>query len=280
MSIEVGIHPNLAHRSRRSLSEDGGALLMSLMAHLIAGFALIGFGMQEPPPEEVIAIEMVAMTALGEQPKPDQLDRIVAPDAPPPEVNESVSISRTVQKVEQPKKTKKPKKPKKPKKTKKPKKPKKPKKRKKRKVRTSDLFDDVADPRADRGRRIGDPTGHQSGTSTRRRLGVVSAYASRVSKAIGRHFKAPSSLGRRQLNRLKAVIYIQLEAKGKSIAQIKGKPKWRARSGNSFFDKAAMRAILKFTPEGGLKIPLPKSDRERKAVLRKGFKVTLDGEDY
>jgi outer membrane biosynthesis protein TonB len=245
----------------------------------MGGFALVGFGMQEPPPDEVISVDMVAMAALGEQPKPNQLDRIVAADTPPPEEQEAASISRVVEKVDQPKPKKKIKKPKKTKK--KPKKTKKSKRRKKkRRLRTSDLFDDVVDPRADRGRRIGDPRGHRSGTSTRYQSGVVSAYASRVSKAIGRHFAAPSSLSRKQLNRLKAVIYIKLEAKGKAVAQIKGKPTWRKRSGNSFFDKAAMRAIMKFTTEGGLKIPLPRSDRERKAVLREGFKVRLNGEDH
>ena len=279
MSVEVEIHPNLAHRSRRSLRRDGGILVMSAGLHVVAFLVLIALGAQEPHADDVISVEMVAMTALGEQPKPNQLDRIVAPEPPPPEAAEAASISRVVEKVERPKPKEKPKK--KPKKSKQRKKKKSKKKRKKkRRVRTSDLFDDIVDPRADRGRRIGDPKGNKAGTSSRRQSGVVSAYASRVSKTMARHFRAPSSISRTKLKRLKAVIHIKLEAKGKSVAQIKGQPKWRARSGNIFFDKAAMRAMLKFTADGGLKLPLPRSDRERRAVLKEGFKVTIDGADY
>ena len=114
--------------------------------------------------------------------------------------------------------------------------------------------------------------------STRRSSSVVSVYASRVTKQISRQFKAPSSLSKSQLRRLKAVIAIKLVAKGKLVAHIDGDPKWISRSGNATFDEAAMRALVRFK-EGGLKLPLPKSTKERSAILARGFKVTLTGAD-
>ena len=268
----------------RNPREDQLGIIFSLTLHIIGAFIFIGLGTpDQEPDEEVIAVEMVALTALGEPPPPNALPRIVAPPPPPEATAKEVSISRVVKKKEKPKPKKKEKaKPKKKNKPKpKPKKSSKRRKKKKRKVSKNDLFSGLSqnDPRADKGPRRGDRRGHIEGTSTQWNGQVVNAYLSRLQSHIARRFKAPASIEKKKLRKLSIIVYVQLQAVGKTVAHIKGKLKIKKSSGNKFFDGAALRALKAFTTEGGSKLPLPKSEKDRKAVLKRGFRFKLNGKD-
>ena len=258
---------------------DRIGLIFSVTLHVCGALFFLGMGQaDEMPEEEVIEVEMVALTALGEPPPPKALPRITAAPPPPEESSKAVSLSRIVKK-EKPKPKPKPKKPKKSKP--KPKKSKSKPKRKKRKVSKTDLFSSLSspDPRADKGPRRGDRRGHIEGTTTQWNDGVVNAYLSRLQSHVGRRFKAPASIDKRRLKKLSVKIYVRLKAIGKTVAQIKGKLRLKKSSGNKFFDDAALRALKAFTPEGGSKLPLPKSAKDKRAVLKKGFEFILNGKD-
>ena len=265
---------------KRSIREDQFGLISSILLHIIGAFIFLNVGSidEEPPEEPVIAVEMVALTALGEPPPPKVLPRIVAPPPPPEDATKEISISREIKEEEKPKPKKEKPKPKK----KKPKpKKKKPKKRKRKRVSKSDLFSGLSqeDPRADRGPRHGDRRGSIEGTSTKWNGNVVSAYVSRVSNTIKRHFKPPASIDKKTLNKLKTTVYVKLKPIGQRVAQVTGRIRCKKCSGNKFFDDAALRALKKFTEEGGAKLPLPKSEIERKSVLQNGFTLIFRGKD-
>ena len=251
-------------RPQRHTTDDYTGLAMSMALHLFAVLISLGLSHEEEPvQEEIIAVELVPLTALGEAPPPKQLPRIVA-STPPPEASEEVSLSRAVEPKPKPKPEPKPKP--------------KPKKR----VSKSDLFSgfEKDDPRADRGPKRGDKRGDLEGTSTSFSGKIVSAYISRVSNQIRRSFKPPASLDQRQRSKMKTIISVKLEAVGQVSAYIKEESiKWVSKSGNKFFDDAALRAIKVFTAKGGAKLPLPKSELERKEVLRQGLVIELDGRE-
>lgn len=265
----------------RNAREDQLGLGLSVVFHLFGVFFFLNLDTADAPiDEEIIAVEMVALTALGEPPPPQALPRIVTPPPPPPPSDKTVSISRNVEKKEKNKPKKKPKKKPKLKKKIKSNQKSKPKK-KKRKVTKSDLFSVLSqdDRRADKGPRRGDRRGHIEGTSTQWNGGVVNAYISRLQSHIARRFKAPASIDKRKLKKLSVKIYVQLKAVGRTVAQINGKLKIKKTSGNKFFDDAALRALKSFTAEGGSKLPLPKSTQDRKIVLKRGFTFNLNGKD-
>ena len=249
---------------RSSPQERAAALALSALANSLAFWLFFGGGFghsssQEPPPEEV---QWVALTALGEAAPPEAVPRIVAPPPPPPPSAEAVSLSREV--------SPEPKKPP-------PKKPP-PKKRDLKKAVTLDsLFGPRKDdPRADRGPRRGDARGHAEGTSTQWQGDrEMSLYVSRVSILIQRQFSPPSTISQRDLARLKANIHIKLNAQGKVV----GTPRWVKKSGNSFFDEAAMRAMERFMDGGPARLTLPAEADMKRAVLSQGLTVLLSGAD-
>jgi outer membrane biosynthesis protein TonB len=266
----------------RNAREDQLGLGLSIVFHIFGIFFFLNLDTADAPiDEEIIAVEMVALTALGEPPPPQALPRIVTPPPPPPPSDKTVSISRSVEKKEKPKPKKKPKKKPKPKKKKIKSNQKSEPKKKKRKVTKNDLFSGLSqdDPRADKGPRRGDRRGHIEGTSTQWNGGVVNAYISRLQSHIARRFKAPASIEKRKLKKLSVKIYVQLKSVGRTVAQIKGQLKIKKTSGNKFFDDAALRALKSFTAEGGSKLPLPKSTQDQKNVLKRGFIFNLNGKD-
>jgi hypothetical protein len=117
----------------------------------------------------------------------------------------------------------------------------------------------------------GDSQRHWQGDSE------MSLYLSRVSTLIQRQFSPPATISQREIERLTAHIYIKLNEQGK----VEGTPRWVERSGNSFFDDAAMRAISLFMEGAPNRLPLP-YDAEWKggltrAVLSQGLLVRLSG---
>ncbi|MBM4290488.1 MAG: TonB C-terminal domain-containing protein [Deltaproteobacteria bacterium] len=257
---------------------------VSLLGNALACWVLFGgslLGLEEaPPPSE--AVEWVALTALGEPPPPQAVPRIVAPPPPPPPSADAVSLSREV--TPEPKKPEpKPPEPKKPEPTPEPKRPepKKPEPKKpdlkKPKVTLDSLFGPSKDdPRADRGPRRGDARGHAEGTSTQWQGDrEMSLYVSRVSALIQRQFTPPATISKRDLERLTAHIYIKLNAKGKVV----GTPRWVTKSGNGFFDEAAMRAMERFMESGPARLSLPEEAPMKRAVLSQGLTVLLSGAD-
>ena len=258
---------------RDKLSDTVGLTFSILINTLLFGGFLI-LGQEEPPPEEPPNdVQWLELTALGEQAPPKLLTRIVAPPPPPPPEVKVASITREIEEIKRTPKpeTKSPKKV--PKKTAKKKKPKK----KRRKVSLDNLFSSKRDSRADRGKRRGGINGHREGTSTHVGENLMrQVYISRIKTLIQRRFKAPSTLSRRQLNRLTAVIRIKLDRRGKVI----GTPQWKKKSENKFFDDAAMRAIEPFKKDGGsARLLLPKDKQLRRDVLKRGLTIKLEGKE-
>ena len=251
-------------------SEYGLSVGVSVALNLFFCWAFLASSLSEPPPEEppLEDVQWVALTALGEPPKPNAVPRIVAPPPPPPPESEVVSLSRTVEppKVEKPK----------PKPQKRPPKKTRATSKKKREVTLNSLFGDTSDPRADRGPRKGDRRGHKEGTSSQfQESREMSIYVSNVSRTINRRLKLPNTISQRQLRSLKAEIYIRLGSNRK----IKGKPRWVKRSGNRFFDEAAMRAVLAFSVDQDGKLPLPKEKDLRRYVFKKGLSLIISPND-
>ena len=260
--------------------DDALGLIMSIAIHLVGGWIFLEASSPDQTiKEEVLAVEMVALTALGEPPPPNALPRIVAPSPPPEPSSEEVSVSRVIEEKEKPKKKPKKKLKKKPKK--KPKEPSKRKRKSRRKVSKNDLFSGLSndDSRADKGPRRGDRRGSIEGTSTKWNDGVVNAYISRVSRNIRLRFKPPASIDKRKLSKLSVEVNVRLKPAGQRVAHIVNSLRCKRCSGNKFFDDAAIRALKVFTEEGGAKLPLPKSKEERKTVLKRGFSITLNGKD-
>ncbi len=264
---------------RSSPQERAAALALSALANSLAFWLFFGGGFghsssQEPPPEEV---QWVALTALGEAAPPEAVPRIVAPPPPPPPSAEAVSLSREVSPEPKKPEPKKPE-PKQPEPKQPPPKKPPPKKRDLKKAVTLDsLFGPSKDdPRADRGPRRGDARGHAEGTSTQWQGDrEMSLYVSRVSMLIQRQFSPPSTISQRDLARLKANIHIKLNAQGKVV----GTPRWVKKSGNSFFDEAAMRAMERFMDGGPARLTLPAEADMKRAVLSQGLTVLLSGAD-
>lgn len=228
---------------------------------------------EEPPLED---IQWVALTALGEPPPPNAVPRIVAPPPPPPPEAEEISLSRTLEPVKEKIEKEKPKtEPKTQKKTKTPdQKRATPKKQKD--VTLNSLFGDHSDVRADRGPRKGDRRGHQEGTSSQfQESREMSIYVSTVSRTINRRLKLPNTISPRQLKKLKAEIYIKLGSNRK----IKGSPTWVKRSGNRFFDEAAMKAVMAFSIDQDGKLPLPKEPEIKRHVFQKGLLLLISPND-
>ena len=265
--------------STRSLDDTIG-LCFSLGLHLFGALLFIAASApDETVKEDPMIVEMVALTALGDPPKAKALPRIVAPPPPPEESSVAASISREV--IEKPKDKPQEKPKEKPKDKPKSKPTPKTKRSKERKISKSDLFSGLSspDPRADKGPRRGDRRGSIEGTSTQWNDGMVNAYISRVSRHIRRHFKPPASIDKRKLSKMSVEIYVKLKSVGAQVAQITNTLSCQRCSGNKFFDDAALRALKAFTVEGGAKLPLPKSESERKAVLKRGFSIILTGRD-
>lgn len=103
----------------------------------------------------------------------------------------------------------------------------------------------------------------------------MSLYVSRVSTLIQRQFSPPATISQREIVRLTAHIYIKLNEQGK----VEGTPRWVERSGNSFFDDAAMRAISLFMEGGHGRLSLPYDAEMKRAVLSQGLTVLLSGAD-
>ena len=80
------VSPDVLELRRR---EERVAAIGSVVLHLSVGLLFILLGQRSPEPEEPppppIQIDWVALTALGEAPKPNEMTRIVQPPPPPPE---------------------------------------------------------------------------------------------------------------------------------------------------------------------------------------------------
>lgn len=103
----------------------------------------------------------------------------------------------------------------------------------------------------------------------------MSIYVSNVSRTINRRLKLPNTISPRQLKKLKAEIYIQLS----SDRKIKGTPRWVKRSGNRFFDEAAMKAVMAFSKDQDGKLPLPKDKELKRHVFKKGLSLIISPHD-
>lgn len=280
VEARFGVGAAIFKPSRLELSLSVGA---SVALNILFCWVFFVSSAEPPAPEEPMEdVQWVALTALGEPAPPKAVPRIVAPPPPPPPTADAVSLSREVK--EKPKRREKPKKPKKPKKREKPKKKPKPKKRatkrqpkraQPKKLTLNSLFSSSSDERADRGPRRGSRKGHAQGTSSQELDSTeMSVYISRVSTLVSRRLMLPNAISPQERKRLSASIYIKVGSNRK----VKGKPKWRKRSGNRLFDQAAMDAVMAFTEDGPGKLMLPRESKAKKAVLRQGLNLLIDGD--
>lgn len=278
-------HLDYMRRSRG----DRSVLLASMGAHLLGVIGLFTFGgAGEAPPEEVIAVELASAAALGD---PAQLEPVIPPSAepdleqppsvtpeevtPPPE--ESLSISNRLKEQREKQKTKRKPQKRKPKPPKPPKrKQKKKKKKRKTKQKTADPFKSSsrapveADPFATGG---GRSDGVAGSSQSQGQGSTVNIHISRIRSAISRQFKRPSSISPRKIKRLKATIYIKLKMNTKRSAHI-ASHKVISKSGVRDFDRAAVTAVERFY-KGGLKLPLPKDQAARAALLKSGLNLVM-----
>jgi outer membrane biosynthesis protein TonB len=246
--------------------------LFSLGVHSLVLFALL---YQSPkdlkPEEETVSVQWVALTALGEAPKPQAMTRIVAPTAEV-EQSQAQSISRVIKEEEKTEK--------KPEKiteqTEKQVEGKKPEKKEppKKKISINDLFSGQSDPRADAGARKGDPRGSKEGTSTTWNQSTeMSLYVSRVSLMIKRQFQVPNSISEAQRKQLKGKLKIVLNSNGNIVGNVM----WVEKSGNTYFDQALVRAVEAF--RSSLKLMLPTQEDLKKKVLKEGLILSLSGDE-
>ncbi len=274
-----GVAAALDHASPQ---ERAAGLVASLLVNAAVFWVFFGGGLKggSEPEEALEQVQWVALTALGEAPPPGSVPRIVAPPPPPPPSADAVSLSREVAPERPEPKKPEPKKPEPKKPEPKKPEPKKPEPKKpdlKKQVTLDSLFGPTKDdPRADRGPRRGDARGHAEGTSTQWQGDrEMSLYVSRVSTLIQRQFTPPATISQRDLARLTANIHIKINAQGKVV----GTPRWVKRSGNSFFDDAAMRAMERFMEGAPGRLTLPTEADMKRAVLSQGLTVLLSGAD-
>ena len=252
----------------------GASVSLGIHGLLFICFLYASHSSQEPdqPLEEV---QWVSLTALGEELPPQSVPRIVAPPPPPPPEDHAVSISRQIKK-DPPKKKKKKKKKKDPPKKKKRKAKVRPKKRQKKppkKVSMNDLFGQP-DERADRGPRAGHKKGSALGTSlTLSEKTELGEYVGRVRRSIDRNLTYPASISASVRKKLSIHIFVRLNKK----RQIKGQPRIKKKSGNSFFDQAVLKTIDLFSEQGSKRFPIPPATIS-KYVFKKGFLIKIKGE--
>ncbi|MEE2644128.1 MAG: TonB C-terminal domain-containing protein [Myxococcota bacterium] len=263
--------------SELTRQSERNALIGSGILHVGALLLALVFGQKEPesppPPPPPVEVEWVALAALGEAPKPTEMTRIVqAP--PPPSAGGAVSLSRERAPEAKPP----PPKPRRRKRSRGKRRPPKRERQEREEVNSlDDLFRD--DPRADRRPRRGRRDGHATGRSDRASESSAAAlYASRVGQRIERRFKVPATISERARRGLSVKLHIRLKRRG-GVAKVSGTPRWVERSGNRFFDDAALRAVKVFGPEGEGKLPLPPRNQGalREQVLRDGLQVILTG---
>ena len=265
--------------------EERIAAIGSVTLHLSVGLLFILLGKRSPEPEEPppppIQIDWVALTALGEAPKPNEMTRIVQPPPPPPPAADAVSLSRQTRPAPPPPPPPAPAPP--PRQRRERRRPRRERTRRRPPERRAarslaDLFRD--DPRADNAPQRGHREGHVGGRSdTMNASSAAMLYASRIGRLIERRFRVPATISERERRRLSVTLHLRLRRRG-STAKVRGAPRWVERSGNRFFDAAALRAVEVFGPEGEGKLPLPPSSERalREQVLRDGLQVILDGE--
>jgi outer membrane biosynthesis protein TonB len=247
--------------------------IVSLSVHaLFLGFLFYEGQGQNQAEEELVSVQWVALTALGEVQKPQEMPKIIAPvaeveqeeavsisrvvkeETPPPKKEEKIT-EKTEQKIEGKKPEKKPTPP--------------------RKVKVNDLFDSSSDPRADNGPKKGDPRGSREGTNSAWNEGTeMSLYVSKLSNLVKRFFKIPNSISESQRKQLKGKIHIKLNANGFLISNMM----WIEKSGNSYFDQAISKTMEDIKTQQ-IKLPLPSQENLKKMVLGSGLTFTLSGDE-
>lgn len=278
-------------------ARDPGLKLISGLAttvingSIFAGMAFAGLMSHETvenPEPPAVNVELVALPKKGIEKDPKQLVRITQPPPPPEPETDAVNLARKKAEEEEERRKKKEEQRRKRelaekqrrleeqerKLAQKRKKEKERKAREDRKRRMEAAMAAVRDPRADEDAPEGFKDGDPMGTSTDpNALLAKSAYVSLVSTVLQRQFEVPAVVSASERARLEAHVHLRIDKRGK----LKGKPKLVKRSGNTFFDEAALRTAERFGAGSELRIPLPPaSDKTlRTLVLREGITARM-----
>lgn len=264
----------------------GVAVLIN--ATLFVGMAWAGMLGESPVPEEpefVIDVEILELPKLGKEAPKEALPRIEAPAPPePPPVEDIASISRKKAQEELERKEKverekalerKLQEEDEARRLEKARKRKAAKDRRRRKRKLNRLLEDIEDDeRADDEDAPGLKEGLANGNSTNRdSLRNKAGYVNRLSLVLSRQLQMPSVIPKDERSGLEAHVFLRVGSNGK----LKGKPKLVRKSGNAYFDNAALSAVRKFGGGSALKIPLPsKSNHDlRRFVLRQGITARM-----
>jgi TonB family protein len=262
------------------------SMVSTAVVHLLilGGMAMAGMGEKEeenPEPPPMFDIIDLELPKLGEERPPEALPRLVQPPPPPPPETDTASLSREIEEAEEKKQAEEKKKRELAEKAKRDEEKRQELEAKKlkrkedrdRRKRMKAALDKLPDDRADEDSPDGFKDGSAGGTSTDAvTLRAKQMYQAQLALVLSRQVKVPG-LRKDQIRRLKATVFIKIDARGK----LKGQPKLLKPSGNRMFDDAALAAMRKFGPGSALKVPLPKDADYRREILRMGIKPTIDG---
>ncbi|MCA9545626.1 MAG: TonB C-terminal domain-containing protein [Myxococcales bacterium] len=280
-----------------SAARDPGLRLISGVAttvingSIFVGMAyagMLGNDTVENPEPPVINVEILALPKKGIEKDPKQLVRITQPPPPPEPETDAVNLARKKAEEEEEKRKLKEEEKKKRelaeqqrrleeeerKRAEKQKRDAERKAREDRQKRMNQAMAAVRDPRADEDLPEGFKDGDENGTSTDpNALLAKSAYVSLVSTVLQRQFEVPAVVSASERARLEAHVHLRIDAQGK----LKGEPKLVKRSGNKFFDDAALRTAMRFGAGSELRIPLPPAgDKDlRRLVLKEGITARM-----
>ncbi len=272
----------------KAASMVGTALINSSLFAGMAWAGLIGHDEVTEPEPPAINVTLMAMPKKGIEKDPKQLVRITQPPPPPEPEADAINLAR--KKAEEEEEQRKKKEEARIKRetaekqrrldeaerklAEKRKRDEERKARKDRKAAMARAMASVRDPRADEDAPEGFKDGDPGGTSTDpNALLAKSAYVSLVSTVLERQFEVPAVVSASERQRLEAHVHLRIDSRGK----LKGEPRLVKRSGNRFFDEAALRAAQRFGPGSELRIPLPPaSDANlRKLVLKEGITARM-----
>ncbi len=251
---------------------------------IVAGMLLAGLSRpgEEPNPEPpALMVSVEELPRLGKEPEPEALPRIVQPPPPAPPETDTASLSREIEEQEEKKREDEKKeralaeeKKRDEEKLEKEELARQRKEARERKKAMQDALDHLKDPRADDEDAPGFAEGDRHGTSSDpNSLYNKQVYLSQIKLLLQRAFVVPANIPADERKRLKATVQFNIDDAGK----VKGTPRLARPSGNHFFDEAALAAVRKFSVGSALKLPLPKDDNLRRAVLKDGLAPTLEG---
>lgn len=270
------------------LKAISGAISVMINGLVLGGMAFAGFlGESEAAldrPLDYVEVEVQPLPALGKEPEPKALPRIVAPPPPPEPEADEVSLSRQRKEEEIEKKKEeerkqreiaeeKRRKDEEEKKLLEEERKREKKEERERKKAMQRALQRVEDNRADEDSPDGFKDGNPNGTSTDpNALRERSAYVSLVELVLSRQFPEMGTIPPDERKRLVATVSFRIDDSG----TVQGTPRLVKPSGNTLYDQEAIRTVMKFSG-GGLKIPVPKPEQRdlRNFVLAKGISARM-----